>query len=65
MNVEMKARLTYRAHGVGKYRTKCLFLDRKGSRCWVLPQKLIKVFFPNLVYGSDYAIREVTVEIKE
>ena len=61
--MKLIAELQYRSIGVGKYKTKHVYLYIKGHSAIALPKSSLKKFFPNLPYGSDGATRKVTVEI--
>ncbi len=59
----INAEVQYRAYGVGKNKSKHVFLNIKGQHTLELPKSCLKNFFPNLRYGSDYATQKVRVEI--
>ncbi|TDI96963.1 MAG: hypothetical protein E2O29_01645 [Deltaproteobacteria bacterium] len=61
VKISIQAVLKFMAHGVGKHRSKHLYLYLTNNPCIELPSKYIKDFFPKLERGCEF--REKIVKI--
>jgi len=40
-------------------------LNVPGEMCIILPKNAIKEYFSNLIRGTEYSVKKVTIEVKE
>lgn len=62
--MKFKAQVKFSAHGVGKFRSKHLYLYVPDQSPLVLPKIAIKEFFPAMPHGQEYGILDVVVTVE-